>query len=291
MNYNLNVKWRKIKNNEKDTSLVKKKLQELENNYVCACVRFLSSDPLKDPVWILSSKNKTPNALIINSKSTIIPVFDGIKTIPKPKFLKKFSALKKIHSIQGLKEEVIVMEGVMEEFGKGVSETFDYNLMSIEAAVKTADANRSLAACKNLILRAVGLSDLDALAPLQAAYEHEEVLHRGSVFSPAASRINLAKIITGGKILAAELDGRLVGKINVSGESFSRYLIGGVYVHHDFRGQGIARIMTERFIASLFGEGKGITLFVKKANLAANRLYAGLGFKVLENYRITYLSD
>jgi hypothetical protein len=51
---------------------------------------------------------------------------------------------------------------------------------------------------------------------------------------------------------------------------------------------GIARCMAEEFIASLINEGMGVTLFVKKNNVAARRLYLGLGFSVSGDYRITY---
>jgi predicted GNAT family acetyltransferase len=140
----------------------------------------------------------------------------------------------------------------------------------------------------NLVLRVPQLTDLDAVAALQAAYEQEEVLPDGSVFSPMASRMNAASIITKAQILAAELGGKLVGKINTSAVSFTRYQVGGVYVHPDFRGTGIARRMATEFIASLIRQSRGVTLFVKKSNLAARRLYASLGFIICGDYRISY---
>jgi predicted GNAT family acetyltransferase len=95
-------------------------------------------------------------------------------------------------------------------------------------------------------------------------------------------------MIAKGQILAAELNGKLVGKINVSSVSFTRYLVGGVYVHPGFRGMGIAGLMTQEFIASLISQGKGVTLFVKKNNIPAQKIYTGIGFKVTGDYRITY---
>jgi predicted GNAT family acetyltransferase len=132
------------------------------------------------------------------------------------------------------------------------------------------------------------LADLDAVAALQAAYEQEEVLPKGSVFSPLSSRTNTANIISKSHILAAELGGRLVGKININAVSFTRYQVGGVYVHPSFRRLGIASRMATEFIGSLILQGRGVTLFVRKTNLAARRLYAGLGFSVRGDYRISY---
>jgi len=288
--------WRKMRNKDKDIFPAEDMLRDLEKDYPCAAARFLSREPSKDPVWILKGKKGELSALIINSKSTVLPVFcaenfvakNGKKDMPNPKFLGGFFQLKRIHSVQGIKEEVIFMEDAVKQFGREISDIFDYDLMSLDQINAQRTDSGSIS---GLILRAPRMTDLDALAPLQAAYEHEEVLHKGSVFSPAASRVNLAKIISGGKILAAEVNGRLVGKINVSGTSFTKYVVGGVYIHPDFRSQGIAGKMAYQFIASLTGDGMGVSLYVKKGNTAARKLYDRLGFKVVNDYRITYFYD
>jgi len=276
-------KWRKME--KKDIPKLENFLRETEDNYVNACGRFLERDASTDYAWFLQDKNGNVKSIIINSKSTLIPVLCEEKEIPKLKFIKNLLRLKKIHSVQGLSEEVIVLENVLEKLGKVTADIFDYDLMSLD----TLPSKKGLlAGPKNLVLRIPKMIDLDALAPLQAGYEQEEVLPKGSIFSPAASRVNTANIITGGQILAAELDGRFVGKINVNAVSFTRYQIGGVYVSPDFRGMGIASRMTTEFIMFLANQGKGITLFVKKSNIPARRLYDSIGFKIKGDYRIVY---
>ena len=280
------LKWRKLNNKEEEIISASEMLHDMEDNYTCACARFLSRNPLKDPVWILREKKHKPKALIINSGSTILPVFSGIKNIPSPKFLGSFFKLKKIHSVQGIREEVLFLEDAVKNYGRKISDSIDYNFMSLgNDQLKIINDRIS-----GLVFRVPQMTDIDALAPLQAAYEQEEVMHNGSVFSPAASRINLSNIIAGGRVLAAELNGRLIGKINVSGISFTKFTIGGVFVHPDFRGKGIARLMTSRFLSSLLSENKGMgaSLFVKKPNIPAQKLYFRLGFRVLCDYRITY---
>jgi hypothetical protein len=274
-------KWRKIKS--KDISQVEDLLLNIEKDYVSACARFLTRVESRDSVWLLGGKKNEISALVINSRSTVIPVFCKNKEVPDLKTLKSFLKKKKIHSVQGLKDEVIILEDVLEQTGRKISETIDYDLMLLDRQPQKGKPCSS-----NLVLRIPQMIDLDAIAPLQAAYEKEEVLPAGSIFSPAASRMNIANIIANGRLLAAQLDGRLVGKINVNAVSFTRYQVGGVYVHPDFRGMGIARCMAEEFISSLVSEGRGVTLFVKKNNTAARRLYLGLGFSVREDYRITY---
>jgi len=276
-------RWRKM--TKRDIPLTEKMLRGMEEDCVSACGRFLSRGPSNDRVWILRGKKNELSGLIVNSRSTLMPVFCGMEEIPKPLFLKGFFRVKKIHSVQGLKNEVLVMEKEMEQLGRETADIMDYDLMCIDKLPSQSGCSQGPV---NLVLRVPQLTDLDAMAPLQASYEQEEVLPRGSTFSPAASRTNLANIIAGGRILAAQLDGRFIGKINVSAVSFTRYQVGGVYVHPDFRGLGIARRMASEFIRSLINEGMGVTLFVKKNNLPARRLYAGLGFAIRSDYRITY---
>jgi len=283
--------WKKMKN--RDIPYVEDMLRDLEEDYVSACGRYLVRDSSKDPVWLLCAgscaaksgkKNEIP-AIVINSKSTVIPVLCGLNEIPDLNFLNSFLRIKKIHSIQGLKNEVIVMENAIKKFGWKTAEIIDYDLMKLDSLPRK---NSFISSPSNLVLQTPGMINLDEIAPLQAAYEQEEVIPNGSVFSPAASRINIANITAKGKILAAQLNGKFVGKINVSSVSFTRYLVGGVYVHPDYRRMGIAHKMAYEFISSLINEGRGVTLFVKKTNDAARRLYLNLGFSIKNDYRITY---
>ena len=274
--------WRKM--SKKDVVRVEDMLRDMEDDCVTACGRYLARELSGGHVWMLCGRKNEFPAVLINSRSTLMPVLCGMKEIPRPLFLKNFFRMKKIHSVQGLKNEVLVLEREMERFGRKISDIIDYDLMCIDGP----PLQREHSTAVNITLRVPMLTDLNALAPLQAAYEQEEVLHKGSVFSPSASRMNLANIIATGRILTAELDGRFVGKINVNAVSFTKYQVGGVYVHPDFRGLGIARRMTAKFIASLVSEGRGVTLFVKKANLPARRLYSGIGFTARGDYRITY---
>jgi len=276
-------KWKKFKKNY--LSRAKEKLIGMEDDYVSACAKFIAYEKTNDPIWMLNAKNTDISGLIINSRNTILPVFFGNKEVPSPGFLKSLMRVKNIHSVQGIKDEVKFMELEIEKAGIRPQDVIDYDLMSIYEKI---DMSAQKAGPSGLVLRVPQMADINEMAPLQAAYELEEVIPKGSVLNPAASRVNAENLIAGERILASELDGRLVGKINVNAVSFNRYQIGGVYVHPDYRGRGIARIMAGQFINSLINNGKGVTLFVKKINNAAIRLYSGLGFKKLNDYRISY---
>jgi ribosomal protein S18 acetylase RimI-like enzyme len=275
--------WQRLKN--KDIPHAGKLLREVENNYVSVCGRFLLCNPSKDYVWALYKKDTELSALIINSRSTLFPVLCGENKMFGIPFLKNFLKKKKLHSVQGLTNEVHVLENALEKQGMVIDDIFDYDLMSVDSL---SLKRNSLPVPKGLVLRKPQLTDVDAIAPLQAGYEKEEVLPKGSTFNPASSRINITNIISKGQILAAEMNGKLVGKINVSAVSYTRYLVGGVYVHPDFRGLGIAKRMAEKFIEALVSQDKGVTLFVKKNNIPAKKIYTGLGFKTIGDYRITY---
>ena len=277
------AKWRRMK--KKDIHSAETLLRAIEKKYVSACARFLLRNYFKDPVWALYAKNGDPSGLLVSSRSTLIPVLCERKDIPAPRFLGGFFYRKKIHSLQGLKEEVLIIENAMEQAGKKISEIFDYDLMSLDSQPSLRGYSSGP---PDLLLRVPQMIDIDEIAALQASYELEEVIPSGSVFSPAASRVNAANIISGKQILAAQINGKLIGKININAVSFTRYQVGGVYVHPDFRGLGIARRMAAEFISSLISQGRGVTLFVKKNNVAAKRLYSGLGFSVKGDYRITY---
>jgi len=283
-----NFKWHKMK--DKDIPAVEKLLRENEDNYVNACGRYLSRKESNDPVWLLKKQNGRISSLVVSSRSALMPVLCGVNKIPQPDFLGGFLNIKKIHSVQGLKDEVILLEEALEKTGRKPADKYDYDLMELNSLRVMLNKNQKARSkeAEKLVIRAPVMSDLNDLSVLQAGYEKEEVIPKGSVFNPAASRVNAEAIIAGGMVLAAELDGRIIGKINTNAVSFTRYQVGGVYVHPDFRGKGIASRMTYEFTASLLSGKRGVTLFVKKTNAAARRLYLNLGFTVKSDYRITY---
>jgi ribosomal protein S18 acetylase RimI-like enzyme len=277
------LRWRKMK--KKDAAGLEILLRDQEPWCVAACSRFLKRNPARDYVWTLRDKNGGVSSMIIQSKWTLLPVLCGQKTIPSPRFLCGFFNTVPIHSLQGQKDEAVLLEQALRELGRQASETIDYDLMLID---RSPNEECFSAGPPDLILRKPLFTDADTLAALQADYEREEVLPKNAVFNPAASRLNIERILSNEQILTAELDGRLVGKINTSSLSFTRFQVGGVYVHPDFRGLGIARRMAAEFVRSLIAQGKGISLFVKKSNFAASSLYRCLGFTALGDYRISY---
>ena len=247
----------------------------------------------KGNVWYLPSCEGEIAALIVHNRRCLFPVFAGQNHIPNLRFLEKayflaktpFSGKVPIHAIQGLRRDVELLESLMEKQGYLVSESIDYDLMILDGKQRPIALKPGP---KGLVLRPPKPEDEDGLFALHSAYEQEEVLTKKSVFNPEASRLNLKHILSRESVLVAEMDGRLVAKINTNAESFNRVQIGGVYVHPHYRRKGIAAVMSMVFTQGLLENGKNLTLFVKKRNLAARKVYHNIGFDFLADFRINY---
>ncbi|MBU0936955.1 MAG: GNAT family N-acetyltransferase [Spirochaetes bacterium] len=141
---------------------------------------------------------------------------------------------------------------------------------------------------EGLSVRPARRQDLEALLPLAAAYDKEEVLtvlHQyNAAATKAAQRISLIKY----KVYVAEYKGRLVGRAQTNAEGFTREQIGGVYVQPEFRGRGIGRLLMSALLQEINCHGRLASLFVKKHNTAAQRLYGSLGFQSVADYSIDY---
>jgi ribosomal protein S18 acetylase RimI-like enzyme len=257
-------------------------LQVNERWCMNACGRFLKGG---SPVWVLDGKRGVPSALVIHSRQTLLPVLCDQETVPLPRFIRSiFGGRAPLHSLQGRKNDVLVMEKALEEMGLYAAEKKDYDIMCIDHPPLPCHS----AAPMNLVIRKPVPEDMNALAALHAAYEQEEVLPAASEFRPAASRLNIERIFAEEQMLVAALDGCLVGKINTNAVAFTRCQIGGVYVHPGYRGMGIAGRMTTEFVESLAAQGRGVSLFVKKTNIAARKVYLRIGFEIQGDYRIDY---
>jgi ribosomal protein S18 acetylase RimI-like enzyme len=277
-----NLRWDKMNTQtlEETTDFLKAR----ESHCVAACSKFLSRNGGKDHVWSLR-EGGTISALLLHSGRTLFPVFDRSARRSASYSMTRFLRKIPIHAVQGRLEDTELLDHTLTSLGYECADWIDYDQMTLDGEPDPAALK---AGPPGLVLRRPGISDMDALYSLQAAYEVEEVLPKGRVFNPAACRRSLERIIAGEYVLTAELDGRVIGKINTNALSFSRYQIGGVYVHPAYRGRGIAVSMGAAFARLLIAHGWGLSLFVKKRNSAARAVYRRIGFTVTGNYRISY---
>ncbi|MDL2228993.1 GNAT family N-acetyltransferase [Treponema sp. OttesenSCG-928-L16] len=259
-------------------------LKEREQYCVAACSRYLRRGG-RDHLWYLPDREGRIRNLLFHSRRSLFPILLDSEMIPPPPFMGRFLRSYPIHLIQGLSADVRIFEHFMDCEAYKPSDAFDYYLMKLDVPPA---AETLLKGPPGISFRIPEPGDTDGLFPLQEAYEKEEVLPRGAIFNPVSSRLSLEHIIRNERSLIAELDGRIVGKINTNARSFSRCQIGGVYVLPPYRGRGIGTCMTARFADMLIKEGWGLSLFVKQRNTAASALYRRLGFSLAGDYRIVY---
>ncbi|MDR0495074.1 MAG: GNAT family N-acetyltransferase [Treponema sp.] len=276
------LKWRKMK--KRHIAQTETLLQSQERWCMNACSRYLHRGA-KDSVWTLRNKAGDIFALIVQINQNLLPVLCGRKDIPPPHFLRGLFGAVSIHSLQGRTEDALIMESELEKIGLSAAEKIDYDLMCMD---NSPSARYVSYGPMGLVIRKPQSADMDALAALQAAYEREEVLPAASEFSAAVSRLNIEHIYAKEQMLVAELGGHLIGKINTNAFAFTRCQVGGVYVDPSCRGQGIASRMAGEFTTGLAAQGRGISLFVKKSNPSARRVYQRLGYEILGDYRINY---
>ena len=275
--------WRKAGKNEFHQA--EEFLRAREKFCVSASSRFLHIKEGSGHVWQLKNRSDNARALLLHYKQSLFPVFNKNNDVPGPRFLNRFLGKVNIHALQGLKEDVETLENLMEQQSYYVAERINYDLMSLEDMPNIENLKENI---PGLLIRLPLPKDTEELYKLQSAYEKEEVVPKTGQFDPVSCRYNLQRILTNEKILVAEMDGRVVGKINTSSRSFAWYQIGGVYVNPEYRNRGIAVKMTAVFLSELLNLGMKISLFVKKHNLSAKAVYKKLGFTFSGDYRISY---
>jgi ribosomal protein S18 acetylase RimI-like enzyme len=284
---NRKFRWRKI--NRDEYAGVEQFLRAREFRCVSACARYLriigEEKSGRDHLWGLKDPEGNFMAILIHNRRSLFPVFNSLRNIPPPRFLKSLLGRAPIHMVQGLRSDVELLEPLLEKQGYRVSESIDYDLLMLERA---PNPEALMAGPPDLVLRPPRESELEEIAKLQEAYEKEEVLPRGAVFNGVHSHINLEHILAKEKVVVALLGSRIVGKINTNAESFSCSQIGGVYVLPELRRRGIALKMSAVFLSTIIAERQKIILFVKKRNIPARRVYRRLGFTGLGDYRIIY---
>jgi GNAT superfamily N-acetyltransferase len=283
--YNPLYRWWKAYEAEK--YLPENFLRECERFCVAACARFRNLNYFDDHAWVLSSGSKdAASAMILHSRRTIFPIFNGQTQFTVPVHLMRALKNIDIHALHGLARDIEILEKILLPLGFTRQGTVDFFLMSLDPDSELGTVN---APPPGLTLRRGKQSDIERLIPLQGAYEKEEVLPEGAVFDKRVCRLNLAQILKNERTLVAEIDGKIIGKINTNAQSYSRYQLGGVYVTPEYRGLGIGGCMTSAFARLLLKEGRGISLVVRKKNLRALAIYKNAGFKNIGDYKIVYM--
>ena len=142
-----------------------------------------------------------------------------------------------------------------------------------------------------LIVRKAGLEDLETIVEFNAAMALET---EGRALDLATLRAGVLSVLTDGSrglYLIAESAGRAAGQLMVTTEwsdwrNAWFWWIQSVFVHQDFRRQGIYRALDQRVreLAREQGDVCGIRLYVDRDNLPAQQVYERLGMEHARYY-------
>lgn len=191
---------------------------------------------------------------------------------------------RRLSACMGLSSDVARIEGAA---GIASLAGGDYHLMALGPGEALRRENPPFAG-----LEAVrpGKGDLPSILPLQLAYEKEEVLAPIHAADARATKAGLSASLSSQAMLLARYRGRFIAKAQTNARGMSWDQLGGIYVEPGFRARGLGGWLVSALCAALAAEGRGLTLFVKKANAPAIAVYRRLGFAFRESYRISYYS-
>jgi predicted GNAT family acetyltransferase len=163
-----------------------------------------------------------------------------------------------------------------------------YDAMSLDATDFAASAVPGT--IPDTITRYAFSGDLDAMMPVARAYEMEEVATAMHPFDEAVCRANQARSLARYRVRVLETGGRVVARAQTNAVGYGREQLGGIIVLREFRGRGYGRQVVTGLAASILADGKGLSLFVKKGNVAARGLYESMGFRFSGDFCVDYFT-
>lgn len=222
-------------------------------------------------------------AILQGLNGVFYPVLDPAKQLVEQEAAARLQgASRRLFSILGRSADVAALEAVLP---RRPSRQLDYHLMS-QSDPPPEPALPRLP--RGMIIRQVGEDAARHLFDIQRKYEIEEVLLPGNTFSPGSTMDHLRHTLREQIVLVAELDGVPVGKVNTNARGIFHDQVGGMFTEPTLRSRGIGTALMLRLLQRIAADRKTATLFVKKDNVAALRLYGGIGFAVEDEFRITY---
>lgn len=243
-------------------------------------------------IYIDRNDGKIVSLLMIGADSTIAPVFTEESSTPVPPELLKQSAVhrKRYLTIMGLKKDLLRFEYLLKNRNKM---SVDYHQLAAPSSEVPSRVSEYLKTKPEFIDHDIRINravpaDLDMLMPLRKAYELEEVLLNKSHFNEQACRSRFRKTIAERQVFYASFKNSPAATCCINTEGINWYQIGGVYTQPNLRSRGISAALMARTASEAAVDGKNLTLFVKKNNKPALKLYKNCGFSNTGEFRITY---
>lgn len=134
--------------------------------------------------------------------------------------------------------------------------------------------------------RKARLSEWREIAHASGLMEHEDLGRNPHREYPALHERVVRERVRTGRTWVIERDGRLVFQINIGTALAEGAQIGGTWVPHARRGQGLATEGVRALCQHLLDHHPRVTLHVNEANTPAVRVYENVGFRRTEPFRL-----
>ncbi|MBQ9495595.1 MAG: GNAT family N-acetyltransferase [Treponema sp.] len=211
--------------------------------------------------------------------------------------LAEFLCDKKISCVNGEAVSSSLIIDMLSEQNKTPLQVNEYQLMTLRSTVLKNTQNASpskqsrfmhsvlpnwhvVCCCEN---------DADALMPLQAAYETEEVTPACRETNAAVVRKNLERLLQTEYVIALQnACGEFVAKAHTNAIGVNYAQIGGVYTMPHYRDRHYASLLVEIMVQHIVQSKRRPVLYVRTANEQAKKIYASLGFAKSLGYTIAY---
>jgi len=154
-----------------------------------------------------------------------------------------------------------------------------------------------LLTCGDAVGRRIQLGDLELVSQWRIGYFRELHLEDDSPELRDIARRNVQEEIASGRTWILEVQGRPVASTSfnalVRDEGVAGVVqVGGVYTPPDLRGRGYGRSAVAASLLGARSEGyQKSVLFTGISNIAAQRAYLALGYRLVGSYRITVLRE
>ena len=245
------------------------------------CVAFTTRIKAAEDSVIYADRdgNSICQAVMFAQHGVVLPVLDPRR---ESHGFDPLRAQHPVHSVMGLLEYVRTAQ---ERLGTHPVVAIDYHLMTLtKHAFEAIDTSET----PNILVRTATPADSGPLLGLQRGYELEEVLLDPRTFSKKACLARLNQSLSRQIVYLAELHRKPVAKAGTNARGYQVDQLGGVYTEGRHRNRGLARAVVAAVLRHVFRTKPMASLYVKKDNIPALRLYTGLGFEIRRDFRVSY---
>ena len=222
-------------------------------------------------------------AILQNHNGLYYPVLDATRPEVEAQAVRLLvRSSRRLFSVMGRATDVEALETAL---ARAPGQIMAYHLMAQERPPQERPLPRLP---RGMFIRPARPDEARHLFDIQKKYEIEEVLLPGNTFSPTATLQHLKETLREQIVVVAEIEGMPVGKANTNARGIFFDQIGGVFTERALRSRGIATALMMRLLQKVASEQKSASLFVKKDNAPALRMYQNLGFAVEDGFRISY---